>query len=315
HLVARRRRDEEAERQVDDDEDVEADEEGDGRTLEGHVEEYARGGEEDDGLHVADEHVGQNLAQHDFHRADRGRDQHLHGAALGFFDDGDGGDHHHGHTEDDGEEPRHDVGGGLALGIVLAVDDDRERRGRAGRLTQRALQRFADGDVDDARERGNRTAGGGGIGRVGGDEDFWRAPADHVALEVLRDDDDEIGVAAPQRLLAGFDAGYRATEIEIGGVLHAGDDGAGQRAVVGHFDQRGQVPRVGVDGKAEQHELDDGQPDHHREGDAIAAHLDELLEQHRAEAVEREEVHSGIRSSVPGAKLSCAPAMRYMKAS
>src|SRR5260370_30295750 len=42
--------------------------------------------------------------------------------------------------------------------------------------------------------------------------------------------------------------------------------------------------RVGVDGIAEQHELDDRHAHHHREGQAVPERLDELLQQERAEA-------------------------------
>src|SRR5262249_48728704 len=41
------------------------------------------------------------------------------------------------------------------------------------------------------------------------------------------------------------------------------------------------VPRIGVDGVAEQQELDERDHDDHRERDTIALELDELLDQHR----------------------------------
>ena len=74
-----------------------------------------------------------------------------------------------------------------------------------------------------------------------------------------------------------------------------------------HLDQRRQVARVGIDGKAEQHQLDDRQPDHHREGDAVTPHLDEFLVEHGAEATEREHAHAALAGR---AKLSRAPAIR-----
>lgn len=43
---------------------------------------------------------------------------------------------------------------------------------------------------------------------------------------------------------------------------------------------------VGIDGEAEEHELNDGQADHHAEGDAVAPHLDELFPEHGDEAAQ-----------------------------
>ena len=48
------------------------------------------------------------------------------------------------------------------------------------------------------------------------------------------------------------------------------------------------VGKCGVDGKAEEHKLDDRQAYHHREGDAVAPHLDEFLDQHGKEPVQRQ---------------------------
>ena len=54
-------------------------------------------------------------------------------------------------------------------------------------------------------------------------------------------------------------------------------------------------------------ELDQRHAEHHREGDAVAPHLDELLGQQRAEPAQRERR--------PHAMLSCEPAMNWMKTS
>ena len=106
--------------------------------------------------------------------------------------------------------------------------------------------------------------------------------------------------------LAGLRAGNLAAEVEIVGLLHAGDHGPGERAVVAELDERRQVVRIGIDREAEEEELDQRQADHHAEGDAVAPHLDELLVEHRAEAPEREA--RGSRPMRDGVRAhACAP--------
>ena len=54
---------------------------------------------------------------------------------------------------------------------------------------------------------------------------------------------------------------------------------------------------IGVDRVAEQDEQQDRDGEHHREGDAVAPHLDEFLGEDRAEVEQRESIHDGRRSS------------------
>ena len=59
----------------------------------------------------------------------------------------------------------------------------------------------------------------------------------------------------------------------------------------------GRCLRVGVDGKAEEDELQQRNADHHPEGQAVAAHLDEFLDDHGPETAAEENgcaIHAGI---------------------
>ena len=58
---------------------------------------------------------------------------------------------------------------------------------------------------------------------------------------------------------------------------------ARKNAVVRRINRRGQVLRVGIDGVAEEDELEQRNADHHGERDAVAAHLDEFLADDRPE--------------------------------
>jgi hypothetical protein len=143
------------------------------------------------------------------------------------------------------------------------------------------------------------------VGCVGRHQDVRLLPAQHVALEVVRDDHDEIGLAPPQRVLALLGSMHHAREIEIARRFHPRQHRADQRPAVVELHQRRQVARIGIDGKAEQHQLHDRQPDHHGEGDAVAPHLDEFLHQHGQEPGNREQAHAASRE-----KLSRAPVIR-----
>ncbi len=69
--------------------------------------------------------------------------------------------------------------------------------------------------------------------------------------------------------------------------------------------------RIGVDRIAEQDEQQDRNAEHHGEGDAVAAHLDEFLRQDRAEADDKEPDHAAL--ALLGAP-SAAP-MKWMNTS
>jgi hypothetical protein len=69
-----------------------------------------------------------------------------------------------------------------------------------------------------------------------------------------------------------------ARDVEIAAVAQTPDQGARKRAVVRRINRRGQVLGIGVDGVAEQDELDHRDADHHAERQPVAPHLDELLQ-------------------------------------
>src|SRR5690606_27960685 len=155
---------------------------------------------------------------------------------------------------------------------------------------------------------GRRTADRRGVRGICGHEDLWYPSTYHVALEILRDDDHKIRLAAPQRFLSLGNTRYRPPEVEIVRLLHPRDDRAHQGAVVPEFDERRQMSWIGVDRKAEQEQLNQRQSDHHPKGDAVPPHLDKFLVQDRSKPPQRERAHAATGASV--AKLSRAPAIR-----
>src|SRR5690606_33889272 len=91
--------------------------------------------------------------------------------------------------------------------------------------------------------------------------------------------------------------------------LQGGDHGAGVVVLAGGHECRGQIFRIAVDRIAEQHKLHQRHGEHHCEGDPVAPHLDEFLDEQRAEPGKREE------AAVAHAILSCALLMNWMKTS
>ncbi len=124
------------------------------------------------------------------------------------------------------------------------------------------------------------------------------SPRIDARAEIARDDDEKGDVAAldePLGLRVGLGPGDEAVIVAD---LEGRDDGARVMVLPGR-EQRGVEPLgVGVDGVAEQDELDDRDAEHHGEGDAVAPHLHEFLREHRAEADEKKAHHA--------AALACA---------
>src|SRR6185436_1666499 len=87
---------------------------------------------------------------------------------------------------------------------------------------------------------------------------------------------------------------------------------AGNVILLLHQHRCRQVARLGVDGVAEQHELHQRHSDHGRERDAVAAQLQEFLEDHRADAAP--EVPQAVVEH-PHWKLSLARLIRSMNTS
>ena len=130
HLALGHGREGEADREIGRDEKDRRAEQQRQRADDRHVEQVVRRQHDDHHLHVADEDVGHDLAQHDLDRADRHGEQVLHGAALLLARHGKAGHHHHGHGQHDAHQAGHDVVLGDAFLVVAALDLQVERRRR-----------------------------------------------------------------------------------------------------------------------------------------------------------------------------------------
>src|SRR5262245_48385308 len=111
-------------------------------------------------------------------------------------------------------------------------------------------------------------------------------------------------------------------DVEIGGVLDRLEHRAAEIALLLQQHRRRQMARIGVDGVAEQQELHERDHDDHRERDAVALELDELLDQHRpsapakiAEATRRAPARLAHDYRRAHWKLSLARPMRSMNTS
>ena len=133
-------------------------------------------------------------------------------------------------------------------------------------------------------ERAERRAGRDRIGRVGRDQQRRPVAAPHRALEAARDLDAEQHLAGLQEIVELGDAVHFAGEAEIAGILQRLQDRARQIAVLLQQHRGRQMARRGVDGIAEQQQLHHRDHHDHRERDAVAAELDEFLDQHRVAA-------------------------------
>ena len=167
------------------------------------------------------------------------------------------------------------------------MGDDGKGRVGSGEIGKRANGQFTDGVLRKNRKGTCRRTRCGRVRRVGRHQQRWFFAADDVAFEVFRNGDDKIGIARlqdPVDLAAVFDG---TAYVEIGGGLHRRQEAPDKGSAVMHFDDGRQVPGVGIDGEAEQHQLHDGNRDHHGEGHAVATHLDEFLHQNRQEPADR----------------------------
>ena len=104
-------------------------------------------------------------------------------------------------------------------------------------------------------------------------------------MKVRRHGDDEGERRLPPALSAASPFREQAIDAKIFGDLHAGDDGARDRPRIGHDDTGRHAFRVGVDGVAEEDELDDRNADDHGEGQPVAPHLDDLFQEDGANAL------------------------------
>ena len=176
-------------------------------------------------------------------------------ARLTLAHDGHGDHDHHGDRENDAHERGQHVVRGDGVGVVPRADAHviGRRRGRCavcGRGT------------DLHSEPGCRRDGGGrGNGVRGVDDHLDRHGASGIRLlhEIGREDDGDIA------------------QVEIAARRHRRKEAAALLAprLIEH--DRGLVPHVRTDGKAEHDEIDDGQEESHADRHRVAPHLNELL--------------------------------------
>ena len=136
----------------------------------------------------------------------------------------------------------------------------------------------------DAIQGRQCVAAGGRVGRVGRQQQRRPFAADQAARKIGRDHQHELHVAAFQQTVAFRFAGGASRDAKIGGILQAGDQAARELALVALYHGQRQMLGVGVDREAEQDQLQDRHPDHHRESQAVALDLAKFLDQDRDEA-------------------------------
>ncbi len=158
---------------------------------------------------------------------------------------------------------------------------------------ERAFQVVAQRVGEELAERGRRVRTGSRIGRVGFDEQRGTRATHQVAREIGGDFHHEGHIALVEHLPRDYGRVRRLDDLEIGGVLKCRHDRVGVGPRIGDRYRGRQVLGVEVDREAEQEDLHHRHAHDHRQSEAVAAHLDDLLVQHRGDAAEREAVAHG----------------------
>ena len=134
---------------------------------------------------------------------------------------------------------------------------------------------------------GNGAAHRRGVARVRGQEHRRALPALDEPGEVHRHLQDEEHIA-PRHGSLRLGRRHRGGDVEVVGGPHGRDQRARRARVVAHHQRRRQVLGVGVDGEAEEEELDQRHAHHQGQGEAVPPRLDDLLAQDGDEALERD---------------------------
>ena len=213
----------------------------------------------------------------------------LHRAALLLAHDGHARQHERDQQEDDGEDARHvEV---AALEVVVEpgarLQFHRARLRGAGHRPRVACgEQVARVGLRDPRRVVEHHRGRVRVGAVDEPLHGGRAPGRHVGAEPpVHLDHGADRAAVPQRahVLVARDVGH---QVEVARPGEARRQLPARDAVVEVVDRRAHVPHVGGDRVAEDQRLDD----RHQEDDAahpgIAEDLDELLDEHVADALE-----------------------------
>ena len=241
------------------------------------MEQEIRRSEDDHYLDVTHHDIGDDFADHHFQRVHRHGEQIFQGAAFQFAGYCHAGHHDHGHGENGTHQPRHDVVLGDALRVVIALYADFERRRRAVQPGERAGQVVRQHALVEAGQRCQRVAGGGRVGGVRFHQHGGPLAARETTREIGGDGDDELDRAHRHILFGLCDSARVRPHIEVAAVFQRCRKAARIRALIGVQHHRRQVLGVGIDGKAEQHQLHHGNTHHHGKGDAVAPQLDEFL--------------------------------------
>ncbi|MNK40650.1 hypothetical protein D3C87_593000 [compost metagenome] len=244
------------------------------------MEHVVRGQQDDGRLDQADGNVRHDLARHHLDRPHRHRQQVFHRAPFALARHGQPGHHHQRHRQDHAHQPRHGVVLRDLLFVVELVHAHVEGRLAARQARQRAGQVLLRHGLGQLRGRANGHAGRHGIGGVGLDQQRRAFAAQQPAREVRRYRHHEQHPALGQRRAPGFLVVQFLGDVKVVRRLHRRDEAAREGAVVRRDDGGGHLLGIGVDGVAEQRELHDGQAHDHAEGDAVAAKLQELLQDH-----------------------------------
>ena len=262
------RRDEQAHGQIGGNEDQRRDQHLPFAAHDRHREDRASHRQDDDELDQSDDDVGNDLPEHQFHRAHRRVDQQFEIAPFAFAHDGDPGEQHHGHGQHDADQARHDVHRRTPFGIVEIAHFD-----HALPLAQFGL------GIEAHRDRGElfRHAENDRIGAV--DEQLQRRPVagNHPAVEIVGNGDAYRYRPRIEQLRQFLRARETLAQHDHLGRAHVGEQ-LPREMGIGFVDVgRAQVAHIGVDGVAEQQQLDQRDAYDHAEGEPVPGQLQQLL--------------------------------------
>ena len=195
-------------------------------------------------LDVADEDVGDDLADHDLDRTRGHGEEILHGAALAFAGDRKPGDKDHGHRENHAHQARHDVVLRNGFRVIKRVNAQIDGSVRSGEESQGPFEIVLQCRAEQGAQGAQGVAGGSRVGRVGFDKKGGPLPPKEIAREILRDVYDKLHLAAGEHVV-GFGFGlHLPDEVDIAAVLNGMEQRPALGAVVSQKNGCRQVLRV-----------------------------------------------------------------------
>ena len=198
-------------------------------------------------------------------------------ARLSFAHDGHGDHEHHCDREDDAHECGQHVVGGDGIGVVPCADAHVVGRRSHGRPAH------SDGLHPHAKPRQGGDGRGRGDGVRGVDNRLNRNGVPRVCLsyKIGRKDNADLCIAALDPLVQLIVAPRDVAQVKIAACRHCREEIAALLAPRLIEYDRGLVPHVRADGKAEHDEIDDRQEKGHADGHGVTPHLNELLDEKR----------------------------------